>query len=31
MSSYVVNEKEKLWSVTEADRSTTTLLLAGEY
>ena len=31
MSSYVVNDKEKLWIITEADRSTTTLLLPSEY
>jgi hypothetical protein len=31
MSSYVVSDKEKLWIITEADRSTTTLLLPNEY
>ena len=31
MSSYVVTNNEKLWIVTEADRSTTTLLLPSEY
>ena len=31
MSSYVVTNNEKLWIITEADRSTTTLLLPNEY
>ena len=31
MSSYVVTDNEKLWIITEADRSTTTLLLPSEY
>jgi hypothetical protein len=31
MSSYVVSEKETLWIITDADRSTTTLLLPSEY
>lgn len=31
MSSYPVNETEKLWIITEADRSATTLLLPEEY
>ncbi len=31
MSSYTVSEKERLWIITEADRSTTTLLLPSEY
>ena len=31
MSSYAVNENEKLWMITEADRSSTTLLLPSEY
>lgn len=31
MSSYVVSGEEKLWIITEADRSTTTLLLPSEY
>ena len=31
MSSYVVTNNEKLWIITEADRSTTTLLLPSEY
>jgi hypothetical protein len=31
MSSYAVNDKEKLWIITEADRSATTLLLPSEY
>ena len=31
MSSYQVNETEKLWVITEADRSTTTMLLPSEY
>ena len=30
-SSYQVNETEKLWVITEADRSVTTLLLPAEY
>jgi hypothetical protein len=31
MSSYQVTEAEKLWIITEADRSVTTLLLPTEY
>jgi len=31
MSSYQVTEAEKLWVITEADRSVTTLLLPEEY
>jgi hypothetical protein len=31
MSSYQVTETEKLWIITEADRSVTTLLLPAEY
>ena len=31
MSSYKVNDKEKVWVITEADRSVTTLLLPSEY
>jgi hypothetical protein len=31
MSSYSITETEKLWSITEADRSVTTLLLPEEY
>jgi hypothetical protein len=31
MSSYQVTEAEKLWIITEADRSVTTLLLPAEY
>lgn len=31
MSSYQVTETEKLWVITEADRSVTTLLLPAEY
>lgn len=31
MSSYQVTETEKLWIITEADRSVTTLLLTSEY
>jgi len=31
ISSYQVNETEKLWIISEADRSATTLLLPGEY
>lgn len=31
MSSYQVTETEKLWIITEADRSVTTLLLPEEY
>jgi hypothetical protein len=31
MSSYQVTESEKLWVITEADRSVTTLLLPAEY
>ena len=31
MSSYPVSEIEKLWIITEADRSVTTLLLPEEY
>lgn len=31
MSSYVVSNNQKLWIITEADRSTTTLLLPTEY
>lgn len=31
MSSYPVTETEKLWIITEADRSVTTLLLPAEY
>jgi hypothetical protein len=31
MSSYPVSETEKLWVITEADRSVTTLLLPEEY
>jgi hypothetical protein len=30
-SSYVLSTKEKLWVITEADRSVTTLLLPHEY
>lgn len=31
MSSYPVSDTEKLWIITEADRSVTTLLLPEEY
>jgi hypothetical protein len=31
MSSYQVTDKEKLWIITEADRSVTTLLLPADY
>lgn len=31
MSSYPITETEKLWIITEADRSVTTLLLPAEY
>jgi hypothetical protein len=31
LSSYKVTESEKLWIITEADRSVTTLLLPSEY
>ncbi|HYU44858.1 MAG TPA: hypothetical protein VEK84_01615 [Terriglobales bacterium] len=31
MSSYQVTDTEKLWIITEADRSVTTLLLPAEY
>jgi len=31
MSSYLVTDTEKLWVITEADRSVTTLLLPVEY
>jgi hypothetical protein len=31
ISSYQVTETEKLWVITEADRSVTTLLLPAEY
>ena len=31
LSSYQVSESEKLWVITEADRSVTTLLLPEEY
>jgi hypothetical protein len=31
MSSYQVTDAEKLWIITEADRSVTTLLLPAEY
>lgn len=31
MSSYPITETEKLWIITEADRSVTTLLLPSEY
>jgi hypothetical protein len=31
MSSYQVTQTEKLWVITEADRSATTLLLPAEY
>ena len=31
LSSYPVSETEKLWIITEADRSVTTLLLPAEY
>jgi hypothetical protein len=31
MSSYPITETEKLWIITEADRSVTTLLLPKEY
>ena len=31
LSSYQVSESEKLWVITEADRSVTTLLLPAEY
>lgn len=31
MSSYQVTDTEKLWVITEADRSVTTLLLPAEY
>ena len=31
MSSYQVTDREKLWIITEADRSVTTLLLPTEY
>lgn len=31
LSSYPVTEREKLWIITEADRSVTTLLLPSDY
>ena len=31
LSSYQVTESEKLWVITEADRSVTTLLLPADY
>lgn len=31
MSSYPITDREKLWVITEADRSVTTLLLPEEY
>jgi len=31
LSSYFLNEQERLWIITEADRSVTTLLLPEEY
>lgn len=31
LSSYFINETERLWIITEADRSVTTLLLPDEY
>jgi len=31
LSSYFLNDTERLWIITEADRSTTTLLLPEEY
>jgi hypothetical protein len=31
MSSYPITDSEKLWVITEADRSVTTLLLPEEY
>jgi hypothetical protein len=31
MSSYQVTDTERLWIITEADRSVTTLLLPAEY
>jgi len=31
MSSYMVKDTERLWIITEADRSVTTLLLPAEY
>lgn len=31
LSSYRLNEQERLWIITESDRSVTTLLLPGEY
>jgi hypothetical protein len=31
LSSYRVTDTEKIWIITEADRSVTTLLLPGEY
>ena len=31
LSSYRINAKDKLWIITEADRSSTTCLLPGEY
>jgi hypothetical protein len=31
LSSYRANGNEKVWAITEADRSATTLLLPGEY
>jgi hypothetical protein len=31
LSSYPLNESERLWIITEADRSATTLLLPSEY
>ena len=31
LSSYFLNDAERLWIITEADRSTTTLLLPDEY
>ena len=31
MSSYPITDREKLWIITEADRSVTTLLLPEEY
>lgn len=31
LSSYYLNERERIWIITEADRSATTLLLPDEY
>lgn len=31
LSSYILNDSERLWIITEADRSSTTLLLPSEY